>query len=287
MQQLIKNYQKNCFLRKSFNNLAQKTFGLQFETWYRNGFWRDCYIPYSIIQNESIIANVSVNVINMSWNGNRKHFIQLGTVMTEENYRHQGLIRRIMEEIEKDYSHIDGIYLFANDSVLDFYPKFGFSMASEFQCSKQIFTADEGTMLPVLMNNKRSWDLLENAIKCSAPQGCFEMYGNSELIMFYITGFMQNNVYYDKFLNAYAIAEIIDEQLFLYAIFAPCKIALDSIIHAFGNKIKKVLLGFTPECRTGYTITPLKEADTTLFIKGSGFPDFEREQLMFPPLTHA
>ena len=45
MCELIKNYQNNSALRQSFNELAQKTFGLSFESWYQNGFWRNNYIP--------------------------------------------------------------------------------------------------------------------------------------------------------------------------------------------------------------------------------------------------
>lgn len=292
MCELIKNYQNNSTLRQSFNELAQKTFGLSFESWYQNGFWRNNYIPYSMAQGAKIIANVSVNLIDMLWNGNIKHFIQLGTVMTEEKYRHQGLIRKIMKEIEKDFTNVDGMYLFANDSVLDFYPKFGFEKAIEYQYTKQIsITQAEATqteaMLSIPMNNSKAWSLLEHAINHSVPQGCFEMAGNSELIMFYITGFMQENVYYNERLNAYAIAEIENDELYLHAVFAPGKIDLNTMIQAFGKQIRRVCLGFTPECQTGFSARKLKEANTTLFVKGAGFLDFQREQLMFPPLTHA
>ena len=287
MEQLIKNYQNNSTLRESFNELAQKTFALSFESWYQNGFWKDNYIPYSIAHDNQILANVSVNFIDMLWNGSTKHLIQLGTVMTDESYRQRGLIRKIMNEIEKDYANVDGMYLFANDSVLDFYPKFGFEKAIEYQYTKQLSVSQAQTMLPVPMNNSKAWSLLECAINCSIPQGCFEMTGNSGLIMFYVTGFMQDNVYYDKHLNAYTIAELENGELYLYAIFAPEKIDLNTIIQAFGEQVKRVRLGFTPEHRTGYIADKLKEADTTLFVKGSCFLTFEEEQLMFPPLTHA
>ena len=37
MYQVIKNYKDNAKLRASFNHLAEKTFGLNFENWYQNG----------------------------------------------------------------------------------------------------------------------------------------------------------------------------------------------------------------------------------------------------------
>ena len=60
--QIIKKYRDKEELRKSFNELAKKTFGLNFEDWYQNGFWGDNYNPYSIVMDGRIVANVSVNM---------------------------------------------------------------------------------------------------------------------------------------------------------------------------------------------------------------------------------
>ena len=50
MYEVIKNYRENNPIRQSFNELAEKTFGLNFEDWYQNGFWGENYNPYSIVQ---------------------------------------------------------------------------------------------------------------------------------------------------------------------------------------------------------------------------------------------
>ena len=101
---LKKDYKENEPLRASFNALAKRTFGLDFEDWYQNGYWRENYIPYSMVCDENVAANVSVNLTDMLMNGEVKRLIQLGTVMTDEAFRGQGLIRGLMEEIEKDYA---------------------------------------------------------------------------------------------------------------------------------------------------------------------------------------
>ena len=62
--EILSNYRKNDELRASFNQLAEKTFGLSFEGWYQSGFWNDKYIPYSVLSDGKIISNVSVNLIN-------------------------------------------------------------------------------------------------------------------------------------------------------------------------------------------------------------------------------
>lgn len=288
MHEIIKNYKDNNKLRYSFNELAKKTFCLDFEDWYQNGYWRENYIPYSVVQNENIIANVSVNITDMLWNGIKRNIIQLGTVMTEESFRTQGLIRRLMEEIENDYGQkVDGIYLFSNDSVLDVYPKFGYRKALEYQYSKQMTIDKPQTVLQVPMNDKKAWNLLENAINKNKSHGQFDMINNNELYMFYVTKFMQENVYYDEITNTYVIAEIEKDELILHNVFSNSDVELDAVIQAFGNSIRKVILGFVPNNKSGYTITELHEENTTLFVKGNVFEGFNKQQLMFPTLAHA
>ena len=288
MYEIKKGYKDNAELRQSFNALAERTFSLNFENWYQNGFWRENYIPYSIIQDNKVIANVSVNITDIVWNGTKKHFIQLGTVMTDEEHRNKGLIRMLMEEIEKDYGEkTDGMYLFANDSVLEFYPKFGFKKATEYQYSKQVENQKEATMKQIPMDNKPAWETLEKAMNESKVFGSFDMVGNSDLFLFYVTQFMQENVYYDEKMDVYVIAEPEDDTLLIHNVFAKKEIDLEKVIEAFGKGVRKIVLGFVPQNREGYFVEEIKEADTTLFVKGEAFERFNGEQLMFQTLAHA
>lgn len=76
---IVKHYRENHTFRDSFNALAEQTFGLNFENWYRNGFWTDNYDPYSVVIDGEVAANVSVNRTDMVIGGARKRLIQLGT----------------------------------------------------------------------------------------------------------------------------------------------------------------------------------------------------------------
>lgn len=59
--------------------------------------------------------------------------------MTDCEYRNKGISRKLMDKVLQDWKDkCDAIYLYANDSVLDFYPKFGFIKAKEYQYSKNI-----------------------------------------------------------------------------------------------------------------------------------------------------
>lgn len=290
---VIKNYRNNDELRKSFNELAMKTFDINFEDWYQNGYWGEKYNPYSIVMDGKVVSNVSVNHMNFLWNGERKFFIQLGTVMTDESYQNRGLIRQIMDEIERDHEKkTDGFFLFANDSVLDFYPKFGFQKSEEFQYCQKIFSADapvagQRTIEQVPMRDKTAWTLLEDAMRKSIPQGSFEMVNNRELILFYVTKYMQENVYYHKEQDAYVIAEIEDGNLLIHNIFSSKPTDIGQIAKSFGNGVRQVRFGFTPHNCDGYTKEQRAEEDCTLFLKGKGFENFAQDGLMFPTLSHA
>ena len=288
MYKVINNYRNDKELRDSFNELAEKTFGLNFEGWYQKGFWGDNYNPYSIVIDGRVVANVSVNKTDMLIDGEIKHFLQLGTVMTDEAYRGRGLSRKIMEQIEADYAgKVDGVYLFANDSVVDFYPKFGFKKAAEYQYSKNVVNTGKCQVEKVIMDNKEAWNKLVDAMNKSQFHGKLDMVNNGELIMFYITGFMQESVYYHKDTDTYVIADIEDGDLFIHNAFSSNTTELKSIIELFGQDINHVTLGFAPKDVENFQREEYREEDCTFFIKGEDLNVIEEKKLRIPTLAHA
>ena len=288
--ELKKSYRQDDELRKSFNELAKETFGLDFEGWYQNGYWTDCYNPYSIVIDNKVVSNISVNTMEFMCDGEHKTYIQLGTVMTAEEYRNQGLTKILMKEIENDYKDVDGFYLFANDSVLDYYPKFGYKKAAEYQYSKALQDNTKEGCKPAVqieMDNKEAWGILESAIDSSVSNSAFTMLHNKGLIMFYVTQFMQSDVYFIEEEEAYVVAEINEDELFIHMIFSNKVVNIENIARAFGEQINKVVLGFTPLCKDSYQVEMVCEENTTLFVKEEGFAAFEEKQRMFPTLSHA
>ena len=280
------NYRENEDLRRSFNELAEKVFGLNFENWYKNGFWKDNYIPYSVIEDGKVVSNVSVNACNMNYGGRVVKLIQLGTIMTDPDYRGKGYSRVLMERVISDYKDkVDGIYLFANDSVLDFYPRFGFKTGKEYQYSKDVDNTGEDRTVLVPMADKEAWDKMVRLITEKEQNSRFYMVENTGLYMFYLSQFMQENTFYIESCDSYAVAEIEDDTLILHTIIG--KGDVDKVISAFGSKIKKVVLNFTPNATYGFEENELHEEDTTLFVMGKFFEEIEDERLMFQAITHA
>lgn len=285
--ELIHGYRNEKNLRDSFNTLAEQTFdGLNFEGWYQNGFWGDNYDPHSIVIDGQVVSNVSVNRTDLLMGGNRYRILQLGTVMTDPAYRGQGLGRAIMDYIEKEYADVDGIYLFGNDGVVDYYPKFGFRPGLEYVYGKNVSLIGECKARQVLMDGSESWAKLSAAMaKSTFREGC-KMVDNPELIFFYVSQFMQEAVYHIPYLDAWVVAEPEEGSLTIHNIFADEAVTIDDVAAAFGN-VQQVSLGFAPADPTGWEISELREEDCNFFVKGAVFAQFEEKQLRIPSLSHA
>ena len=281
-----KNYRDKEALRASFNRLAEKTFGLNFENWYQNGFWKDNYIPYSAVIDGEVVSNVSVNACNMNYKGTIVKLIQLGTIMTDPDHRGKGYARALMEEIMKDYEgKVDGIYLFANDSVLEFYPKFGFKEAKEYQYSKDVTVSGECKAEQVSLKDKNDFDRAVGILEKTGQNAQLYMVGNTGLYMFYLSQFMTENLFYIADCNSYAIAETEEDTLILHAIIGEGSV--DEVVKAFGSPVKKAVLCFTPKDASGFEKSELHEEDTTFFVKGKFFEDHCDDEFMMQSITHA
>lgn len=288
MYRLVKDYRNNDCLRHSFNELARTTFGIDFEDWYRNGFWSDNYNPYSIVNDDRVIANVSVNRTDMVYEGAVRHLLQLGTVMTEEPYRKQGLCRKLMEWIEEDCGGwAEGMYLFANDSVLDFYPKFGFRKAKEYHCTKKLSNKEKCQFERISMDTADRWQALESAMGRNRFHGRFEMSGNPGLIMFYVTKYMGDKVYYHRGTDTYIIADWMEGEVFIHQIFSGTLSGFGAVAELLGKDVHRVTLGFSPMETERCEAEEFREEDCTLFIKGSGMEMMESGKLRIPSLAHA
>ncbi len=115
----------------------------------------------------------------------------------------------------------------------------------------------------------------------------FRMADNDNLIFFYLTGPMQDCVYYDDRHDAYVIAQIEKEVLTVHDIFSEKQYPMDDILAMFGRDLRQVRFGFTPACAEGCTVEAYREEDCTLFVKGAGLEDLEKDKVIFPTLSHA
>lgn len=276
-------------IRKSFNRLTESVFGFSLESWYNDGFWGDYYIPYSLLHNNKVVSNVSINKIQFDIEGKKKTGIQIGTVMTDKEYRNRGLNKYLMEKVMQEWKNkTHFVYLFANDTVLDFYPKFNFKVVEQYQHSKII---DKHSASPSWkkLNMKDPADVafLIGRIKHSTPIAKIAMRNNVSLIMFYCNSYKKDSIYYSKELDAIVIADFAGDTLYLDDIFSIAPIEINKVISSISNKrIVRVILGFTPLDDSGFEKNLLKGPDTLFMLKNK-VQFFTDKHWMFPVLSHA
>jgi GNAT superfamily N-acetyltransferase len=283
---VIKNYKDNSKYRHGLNKLTQATYGFNFEEWYQQGYWGDKYCPYSLIHNEEIVANISASTIDFLIEDKLWHTLQIGTVMTAEAYRKKGLSRELMNIVLAEYENsCDLIYLYANDTVLNFYPKFGFEQAEEYNYSKTIIKGkDKPTYRKLNIKESSDKALIIRIVTNTCPVSRISMIGNPGLNMFYLISFMAEDIYYIEELDLVAVAEFDGDNMFLLDVFCEHEVDLEMVMNSLMNKAEmKVTLGFTPLDVTSYTCERLKEEGTTFFIKGGSFHNRGR----FPIMSHA
>ena len=283
-------YQREGQYRKALSDLAKKIFGLSFEDWYQTGYWNEKYIPYTLFNGDQAVANSSVNIMDFNVLGEKKRYIQIGTVLTDEAYRNQGLTRFLMEYILQEWDdQCDLIYLFANRTVLEMYPKFGFTSVKEYVYSTSIEkNAQPGAGFEKLnMDLHANRELLYEYAKNTKPFGKLCMSENADLVMFYCTSFLKDNVYYIKALDLIVVAMFNEGQLHLWDVFGKREVELDQVINKLiGPETNELLLGFTPRDPTGYEVKELI-GDDTLFVQKDKVALFAENKLMFSLLSHA
>ena len=275
-------------VRLSFDKLSQETFGLSFKNWYQNGDWTEKYIPHVLLDGKRVVANVSVNIIDTVLKNEKKRYIQLGTVMTDSEYRGRGLSRLLLKRVLEEWKDkCDAMYLFANNTVLDFYPKFGFVKANEYQCQLPV-TPKPKNIRKLDMSCSSDRELLLAKYKKSNPFSALPMVDNAGLLMFYCAQSMKDDVYYAKNCDAVVIAKQNGKNLICFDIFCDEKNDLNEVLSMVASHdTTNAILGFSPKAATNCQAALLQEDDTTLFILSDRENVFADNQLMFPLLSHA
>lgn len=288
--ELQKQIRDNAALRRSFNALAKKTFGISFEGWYQDGCWSDSYLPYALTEGDVVVANAAVNRMDFLWQGQVRRYIQIGTVMTDSHYRNRGLSRRLITEILHDWqARCDGVFLFANDTVLDFYPKFGFSAVQEFQHRKTVKQNRIGTAAARRLSLDDADDrrLFEHFSRKENPFAALQLLDRYGLTMFH-SSFWKDCIYYAEAYDAVLVAEHDGSMLLCCDIFGGSGHALDDVLSAvMQEETEAVRFGFTPKDTAGCLAEPFQDEDTTLFVLDGKENLFADHALMFPLLSHA
>lgn len=291
--ELVYDYMKDAPLRHKLNALTQKTFGFDFEAWVQGGYFEGDYIPYSFLEDGKLLANVSANKMHFIQNGISKNYIQIGTVMTDEAYRKQGLGRKLTEYVCREYAgQCDGIYLFGDLGALDFYRKMGFQEGLQYQ-----YLLKKGCLEDVKIGSSfKKADgqdgqikaKYQDAVRNGAVNAALEQSNKYGLQMFYTADL--EHVYYAADIDCFAVMEKQGDTLALQSIICKKQISLRDVIARIDMEYDSLKLGFAPCAQDSCLFDAFVydgEDDYRLFYLGEELESIQKEKLFFPQLSHA
>lgn len=309
---LIRDYMQDAAARAALGALTQAAFGFDFEAWAARGFCaRGAYVPYSFEEGGRILSNVSVNRMEFCLNGEKRRWLQLGTVATREDMRGRGLARRLVEiALADSMDGCDGVYIFANPEAAGFYEKCGFTRGIEYRsfpraeaylntdtrlssmrergdsCAEA--RLDTGArFVPVNPGDERALAAYQRAVHETEPYAALWQENGFGLAMFYTMN--AENAYYCPALDAHAVVE--DGSL--NAVFArnmPLLRAVLAALAASENVETPTVIGFTPgpEEADACVREPWDGGDDyRLYGRGRVLEEIAANRLCFPALSHA
>jgi len=268
---IIENYRDNELLRNEYYNFISKIFpSADFKEWYAKGFWKDEYNPISIIKDGKLISNVSATLMNIIVEGRILRGIQIGAVGTLPEFRNQGLSRLLMEYVINKYRKSTDIFLlFANETVLDFYPKFGFKRFKEKVFISEINIPETKPAARKLnIQNESDFlllqDLIKDRIEITKIFGA-ENYGS--ITMWHVLNIYRDNLYHLKDEDAIFIVKEEKRQLDIYEIICRKYFDLDAALPKIieSREIDSVKFYFPPD-QLKYNYDKIINEDNGLFI---------------------
>lgn len=309
---LIRDYMQDAAARAALGALTQAAFGFDFEAWAARGFCaRGAYVPYSFEEEGRILSNVSVNRMEFCLNGEKRRWLQLGTVATREDMRGRGLARRLVEiALADSMDGCDGVYIFANPEAAGFYEKCGFTRGIEYRSfpraeaylntdarlsslrergdSRAEARLDTGArFVPVNPGDERALAAYQRAVHETEPYAALWQENGFGLAMFYTMN--AENAYYCPALDAHAVVE--DGSL--NAVFARNMPPLRAVLAALAaseNVEMPTVIGFTPrpEDADACVREPWDGGDDyRLYGRGRVLEEIAANRLCFPALSHA
>lgn len=291
--ELCKQVMKEDRKRTGFDALAQQTFGLSFEEWYQSGDWGDWNRPYTLFDGDKAVSNITVNQMKAFYQGKMRNYIQLGGVMTDPDYRGQGLSRILMEEVQKDWrDKCDEMFLLANRSVTEFYPKFGFVEEKQYQCAIQgngiqAFQPDGASVRKLDLAKKEDMEIMLRCYEKHNPFSQFQIVDNSSLLRFYCYEMLHEAVYYMPEEDAVVIAEWEAGNMECYDIYYDGNRSLIQLLHSFcGERLPRITFLFTPNERDDIIQQEYIDEDTHLFVLEGKENIFQKAKLYVPDVSH-
>jgi predicted N-acetyltransferase YhbS len=257
--------------------------GVDFRLWYARCGWPPSFVVRALVEGTEIVSSVARSAMQVVVGGRPCSAWQLGTVGTLAERRGRGFAARLLREVLAQAA-AEPLFLFANDTVLDFYPRFGFERAEEhgFVVERRVRPAPDRARRLELgePEHRRLVERLgASALPVTERFGA-RNYGTT--LLWHLTYSHPEDVYYLDDQAAVIVARASGDVLTVYDVVAEHAFDLGAALpRVIEREIARFEFGFTPE-RWFPSAAP-ERPHRELFVRGIRLPT---EPFRFPVLAH-
>jgi predicted N-acetyltransferase YhbS len=247
--------------------------GQTFSDWAARGGWGKGYDVFAMVADDQIVSTVGRTTMRYVINGEARNGYQLGAVATHPDHRNRGLARLLMEKVLSELDAPDQpVILFANPSVLDLYPLFGFRRLAQTNFIGHCDLHPAGTLAPnldIASPTDRAW-LSDHCARASAIGQRFAARDYYPLLLFALTRQPRTVFRLDPF-GAVVIAHQDGDRLLIEDLLATRPFSLsDALPHVCAQPVRMIEFGFHPEAWCPGAEGQAIDGDgLTLFVRGA------------------
>lgn len=227
------------------NDLMRSVFGFSFEQWHALGFWGPEYESHSILSGGHMAANACVYRMKLRIYGQTIEAGQLGAVATRPEYAKRGYASALIRHILSSHGDMP-CFLFANEQVLDFYPRFGFRRIRDHSFTIRCPIAGDASRARKLacMDPLVIRALRENA----CVSAIFDVEGASSVEMFNLMAGFSDDCYYVHEKKLLIVAQQTGAELLIAKIAAPTPVHFEEVkAYLPFSGVETVRFGFCPD----------------------------------------
>jgi predicted N-acetyltransferase YhbS len=262
--------------------------GRTFFDWGERRGWAAGYEVFAIVVDDRIVSTVGRQAMRYVINGQARNGYQIGAVATHREHRNRGLARRLMERVLVELDAPDQpVILFANPSVLEFYPRFGFRRLAQTRFVAHVDVRPAGTLAPSL-DLARATDRVWLANHCARAHpigGGFTARDYCATLLFHLTREPRRAFRLDSF-GVVVVTQQDGDRLLIQDLLATRPFSLtDALPRLCAAPARMIEFGFHPELWWPNTKTlALDDGESPLFVRGAATG--VAEPVRFPELAH-
>ena len=260
------------------DDLICEIFGFSFAPWFDQQLWDERYESYSIIRDGKMTANACIYKSDLLINGQSIRAHQFGAIATRKDQRGKGLSRLLIQHVLSLYPDTPA-FLFANPSVVDFYPRFGFSKTQTYRPGIAV-TLNNSSDTDIAVKYRLDDDFVRKLLcRKRVYSKIVDSLNMQPIQIFHLLLAYPEDIYYLPGCDTLVIAVQEGEKLFLADVVAQKPIAFDDLIEELPfHGVKFIEFGFCPDwLGVNPCWEPIDGSKESFFIKGNlNFPELFR-----------